>query len=227
MSSGAAPSRVLRVWQAPIGKKAIMAVTGIVLYGFVFAHMAGNLQFFLGPAMLDAYGAKLQEVPAIIWTLRSILIVSVILHIASALSLSALKRQARPKGYTKRGRVQASYAATSMGLGGLLLLAFVIFHILHFTTGQAHPDFHHGEVYRNVVVGFSRPLVVGIYLLAMVALALHLYHGVWSSFRSLGLGHPGYSDKLRTFAKVFAVVVTLGFAALPIAVLLGRGKGVL
>lgn len=227
MSQATMSSRVLRLWQAPIGKKAVMALTGIVLYGFVFAHMAGNLQFFLGPGLLDAYGEKLKEIPALIWSLRAGLIIAAVLHIASAISLTALKNKARPQGYKMRGRVKASYASSSMFWGGLLLLVFIVFHILHMTTGQAHPDFKHGEVYRNVVVGFRQiPVAIG-YVIAMGMLALHLYHGVWSSFQTLGLGHPTASAKLRTFAKVFAVVVTLGFASLPVSVALGLfGKGV-
>jgi succinate dehydrogenase / fumarate reductase cytochrome b subunit len=222
MSSQASTlSRVGQLWAAPIGKKAVMALTGVVLYGFAFVHMAGNLQFFLGQARFDAYGAGIKATPALLWGVRSVLFLSVVLHVVSAIQLTALKRQARPQAYQRHGRVAGSYASKTMFYGGLVLLAFLIFHILHFTTGQAHPRFVEGAAYDNVINGFAVAPVAIFYIVAMLALAMHLYHGVWSVFQSLGLNHPRYTPKLKAFAKVFAVVVTAGFISIPLYVLAG------
>ncbi len=216
-------SRLGRLWQAPIGKKAVMALTGVVLYGFALVHMAGNLQFFLGQETFDAYGAGLKATPLLLWGVRGVLLLAVVLHIVSALALTARKRAARPHGYKRHGRVAASYAASSMFWGGLVLLAFLVFHILHFTTGQAHPTFVEGAAHANVVSGFSIvPVAIG-YIVAMIALALHLYHGVSSGFQTLGINHPKYTPRIQLGAKLFAVVVTLGFVTIPLAVLAGYG----
>jgi succinate dehydrogenase / fumarate reductase cytochrome b subunit len=216
-----------RLWAAPIGKKAIMALTGVVLYGFVLAHMLGNLQFHIGQPLFDAYAEHLKEVPALIWTLRVVLLVSVILHIAAAISLSMDKGRARPEGYRRLGKVRSTYASRTMMLGGILLLVFVVFHIMELTTGNALRGFVPGAAYHNVVILFANPAYAIAYIVAMIALCFHLYHGVWSSFQSLGLGHPRYSGKLRLFAKAYALIVMLGFISLPIAVMLGAGKQVL
>jgi succinate dehydrogenase / fumarate reductase cytochrome b subunit len=222
MSSQASTlSRVGRLWQAPIGKKAVMALTGVVLYGFAFVHMAGNLQFFLGRTRFDAYGAGIKATAPLLWGVRTLLLVSVILHVVTALQLTALKRQARPQAYQKPGRVQASYASKTMFYGGLLLLTFLVFHILHFTTGQAHPNFVEGAAYDNVVNGFAVAPVAGFYVVAMLGLLMHLYHGVWSVFQSLGMNHPKYTPGLKLFAKGFALVVAAGFISIPLSVLLG------
>lgn len=223
MSSQASTmSRVGRLWAAPIGKKAVMALTGVVLYGFAFVHMAGNLQIFLGRTVFDAYGAKLKATPALLWGVRTLLLVSLVLHVVSAIQLTVLKRQARPQAYQRHGsRVPGSYASRSMFYGGLVLLAFIIFHLLHFTTGQAHPRFVEGAAYDNVVNGFAVAPVAIFYIFAMLALSMHLFHGVWSVFQSLGMNHPKYTPKLKAFAKIFAIVVTLGFISIPIAVLAG------
>ena len=222
-SHASALSRVGQLWAAPIGKKAVMALTGIVLYGFAFVHMAGNLQFFLGRTRFDAYGAGLKANALLLWGVRGLLLISLVFHVITAIQLTALKRQARPQAYQKPGNVQASYASKTMFYGGLVLLAFLIFHILHFTTGQAHPHFVEGLAYDNVVIGFGYVAVAVFYIVAMLALSLHLYHGVWSVFQSLGLNHPKYTPKLKAFAKVFAFVVTVGFISIPIAVLAGFG----
>lgn len=225
MSSQASTlSRVGQLWAAPIGKKAVMALTGVVLYGFAFVHMAGNLQFFLGRTRFDAYGAGIKATPALLWGVRTVLLLSVVLHVVSAIQLTALKRQARPQAYQRHGRVAGSYASKTMFYGGLLLLGFLIFHILHFTTGQAHPKFVEGAAYDNVINGFAIAPVALIYVVAMLALSMHLYHGVWSVFQSLGLNHPKYTPRLKTFAKVFAMVVTVGFVSIPLSVLAGFGR---
>ncbi len=222
MSSQASTlSRVGRLWAAPIGKKAVMAITGVVLYGFAFVHMAGNLQFFLGRIRFDAYGAGIKATPALLWGVRTLLFVSLVLHVITAVQLTALKRSARPQAYKRTATVAGSYASKTMFYGGLVLLAFLIFHILHFTTGNAHPNFVEGAAYDNVINGFAVVPVAVFYIVAMLALSMHLYHGVWSVFQSLGLNHPRYTPRLKLFAKLFAVVVTAGFITIPVAVLAG------
>jgi succinate dehydrogenase / fumarate reductase cytochrome b subunit len=214
-------SKFARLWAAPIGKKAVMALSGVVLYGFVFVHMAGNLQYFIGPTALDAYGAKLRETPALLWGIRGVLLLALILHVLAAVALSAQARAARPARYRTWQRRDSSLASRTMFLGGLLLLAYVVFHILHMTTGHAHPEFVEGAVTQNLIVGLSSVPVAIFYIVATVGLAFHLYHGVWSSFNSIGLNHPKYTPKIKLFSKLFAVVVTAGFVVIPVAVLAG------
>jgi succinate dehydrogenase / fumarate reductase cytochrome b subunit len=222
--SQAAAQRALRLWQAPIGKKAVMAVTGVILFGFVFVHMAGNLQFFLGASHIDGYSHMLHAIPELLWLARAVLIVSVLLHVTAAVQLKAMTGAARPVRYHVHARLAGSYATATMLLGGLVLLAFVIFHLLHMTTGTVHPHFVDGAVHDNLVAGLSvAPVAIG-YLVAMLALGLHLYHGVWSLTQSLGFNHPTHTPRIKAAAHAFAIVVALGFAALPIAILAGAGR---
>jgi succinate dehydrogenase / fumarate reductase cytochrome b subunit len=219
--SSAVDNRTLRLWQAPIGKKAVMGLTGAVLFGFVLVHMAGNLQFFLGAGKLDAYGAALKATPPLLWGTRIVLLGAVVLHVTAALQLSALSKAARPVAYQKPGKRASTLANRTMLIGGLVLLAFIVFHLLHFTVGAVHPSFVEGKIHDNVVSGFRVvPVAVG-YVVAMAALCFHLFHGVWSLTQSLGFNHPKYTPHIKTAATLFAVVVSVGFASLPIAVLVG------
>ena len=214
-------NQALQFYEAPIGKKAVMAVTGVVLFGFVLGHMAGNLQFFLGREAFDHYAAVLRATPALLWGVRTLLLVSVSLHIAASVQLTALKRKARPVGYRKKTSVDSSYASRTMMWSGPILAAFIVYHLLHFTLGTVHPSFEEGHVYDNVIAGFRVIPVSIAYIVAMILLGMHLNHGVWSMFQSLGVGHPRYSAALRRFANLFSVLVTLGFISIPIAVLAG------
>lgn len=200
-----------------------MGVTGLIYFGYVIVHMAGNLQFFLGRDAFDSYGAAAKSSAALLWGVRLLLLASVVLHVVAAAQLSLASRAARPGSYERYRPVQATYASRSMLLGGLVLLCFLVFHILHLTTGQAHPDFREGLVFDNVVAGFRVvPVALG-YLVAMIALGLHLSHGAASLTRSLGFSHPRYSPAIRRGARIFAVVLALGFSSLPLAVLAGLG----
>lgn len=219
-----AANRPLRLWRAAIGKKAVMGLTGAILFGFVFTHMAGNLQFFLGRTTFDGYGAAIKASAPLLWGTRIVLLTSVVLHVTAALSLTAMSRAARPVPYQKPGKRASTLANRSMALGGLFLLVFIVVHLMHFTIGNLHPNFVEGAVFDNVVNGFKVVPVAIFYLLAMACLCLHLFHGVWSLTQSLGFHHPKYTPRIRTAAKVFALVVTLGFASLPIAVLAGVGQ---
>jgi succinate dehydrogenase / fumarate reductase cytochrome b subunit len=215
-------------WNSPIVQKAAMAVSGFVLFGFVVAHMAGNLKAFQGPAKLNAYAEWLREIgsPALphggaLWLGRIVLLVAVAVHVAAAVRLTLLSRRARPAAYRELVPVQLDYAARTMRWSGFLILAYVIYHLMHLTWGNVHPRFVRGDVYGNLVSGLGQWPVALVYVVANVLLGLHLYHGLWSFFQSLGLDHPAYRNARRPFAVVFALVVTAGFVVVPIAVLAG------
>lgn len=215
-------------YRSAIGKKAVMAVTGLILFGWIFAHMVGNLKLYMGPEHLNEYAHFLRTMfgPAVpetgmLWVSRIVLLVAVIFHIHSAYALTMMNRQARPVGYRDRQYAKASYASRTMRWGGVIILLFVIYHLLHLTTGQAHHDFVPGDVYHNVVSGFRIWWVAAVYIIANLALGLHLYHGVWSMFSSLGVTHKRFENWRRMFATAFAVLITAGNLSFPLSVLLG------
>lgn len=215
-------TKLLGFWRSAVGKKVVMGATGLVMIGFVVVHMLGNLQAFLGPETLNAYGALLHgPLHEVTLVLRGVLLLAVVLHIVAAVQLTLLDRAARPVGYARKVPQAATPASRTLRLGGVLLLVFIVYHLLHFTTGQAHPEFIPGDVYHNLVSGLSRPLVALFYLVSMLALGLHLYHGAWASLRSLGAAQPAPNPLHRPVARVLAVLTWLGFTIVPVAVLLG------
>ena len=209
-----------------IGRKVVMAVTGAILFGFVLIHMLGNLQVYLGAAALNHYGVFLRELlhGTGIWIFRAVLLAAVALHIWSAASLTRSSRRARPVGYREQKWKESTYASRTMRWGGIIILLFVIYHLLHFTIGTAHPSFIEGDVYHNFVEGFRVVPVSIFYILAMLALGLHLRHGVWSMFQTLGVSHPRYIRAAHVGAWIFAVVIVLGNISFPLAVLAGIVK---
>ena len=221
----------LTLYRSTIGKKAIMAVTGLILVGFVIAHMAGNLQVFVGPAKMNAYASFLKSLGEFLWLARIGLLVALVLHVLMAWQLTQMKRNARPVDYQHRAPQVSTVASRTMRWGGLLLLVFIVFHILHFTTGtvfpsastpsDAYPAFSHTDVYGNIIAAFRTPWVAAFYVVAMLFLMLHLFHGAWSSVRTLGLTKPSSRPMERRVATVVAIVVWLGFSVIPIAVMLG------
>lgn len=218
-------------YRSAIGKKAVMALSGLILFGFIFIHMVGNLKLYMGATHLNEYAHFLRTfgTPAVpetgvLWIFRIVLLAAVILHIHSAFTLTRMNWEARPVGYKDRDFVKATYASRTMRWGGVIILLFVIYHLLHFTTGQAHPDFVAGDVYHNIVSpfgGFQTWWVAAIYIIANLALGLHLYHGVWAMFGSLGFSNPRFEGWRKNFASVFAIVITLGNVSFPLAVLTG------
>jgi succinate dehydrogenase / fumarate reductase, cytochrome b subunit len=212
-------------FQTTIGKKVVMAVTGVMLFGFLIAHMVGNLQFFQGPEKLNHYAESLRQIMPALVVLRIGLLVAAVLHIVAAISLARSQQVARPVGYTKKQNVGSTYASRTMYWSGPIVLAFLIYHLLHFTFGPVHPNFRDLKPYENVVAGFANPIVAIAYIIAMVLLGMHLYHGLWSMFQSLGIAHPRYTPRIKAFAKVFTVVLVLGFISVPIAVLAGLRPG--
>ncbi|MDQ2774516.1 MAG: succinate dehydrogenase cytochrome b subunit [Acidobacteriota bacterium] len=220
------PTRPPRFWASTNGKKAVMAVTGLILFLFVLFHMIGNLQVFEGPEQLNFYGLALRRFPEALWGARIILLVSVILHIWASVQLAVRKNQARPVGYSKRDNVASDYASRTMYWSGPIILAFIIFHLLHLTTGTIHPggQFVEGDVYRNVVSGFQVWYVSAWYIFAMILLGFHIRHGAWSMFQSLGLNHPRHTPILKKAAAVFAIIIVVGYISIPVSVLLGLVK---
>ncbi len=213
--------RTARFYQTTIGKKIVMAVTGVMLFGFVVTHLLGNLQFYLGSEPMDHYAVMLRSVPELLWPARIALLLAVILHITASVQLSALKSAARPIGYVKKTAVQATLASRTMMWSGPVVLMFLIFHLLHLTFGTVHPDFQEVRPYENMVSGFRVIPVAIFYVIAVSLLGLHLYHGVWSMFQSLGVNHPRYTPLLKKFAAYASILLVLGFISIPIAVATG------
>ena len=222
---------MLSFYRSDLGKKAVMAVTGVMLFGFVLGHMFGNLKLYLGAESLNHYAEWLREIGApllphggVLWIARVVLLAAVGLHILSAVLLWRKSRRARPQDYARRNTVQSTYASRTVRWGGVIIALFVLYHLAHFTFGPdwAHPDFVPGDVYHNVVAGFSVWWVSAFYIVANLMLGLHLYHGLWSMFQTLGwytTGNP--HDWRRRFAQVFALVIVAGNISFPLAVLSG------
>jgi succinate dehydrogenase / fumarate reductase, cytochrome b subunit len=220
----------LSIYQSAVGKKWVMALTGIAMMGFVFAHMVGNLKMYLGPVEYDHYseGLRLLLYPLLpkegaLWLMRVGLITALLLHLHSAYSLTILNRKARPTAYqSRRDYLAANFASRTMRWSGIIVLAFIGFHILNLTTGTvAAPDFHHGTVYANLVHALDQPWVAFIYIASNLALGVHLYHGAWSLFQSLGANNPRLNAARKYFAMGFTAVVIGINLTFPIAVLAG------
>jgi succinate dehydrogenase / fumarate reductase cytochrome b subunit len=220
--------RAVRFYEAPIGKKAVMAVTGVMLVGYVFAHLIGNMQIYLpNHEQINKYAAFLHN-PAnapLLLAARSVLLLAVGLHIVAAIQLWLQNRAARPIGYVKKDDLPNAYAARTMIWSGPIVAAFVVFHVLHLTAGKIvelhEPAPNQPDVRFNVITGFSNPWIAGFYIVAMILLCLHLYHGLWSMFQSLGFSHPRYTPLLKKASAVLAIVVAVGNCSIPIAVLTG------
>jgi len=215
-------------YRSAVGKKAVMAVSGIILFGFVLVHMIGNLKLYEGPQLLNSYAGFLRSVgsPAIptsglLWIARLVLLVAVFLHMWAAWQLTQMNRQARPADYARRDVVHTTYASRTMRWGGIIILLFVLYHLLDLTWGVTNPDYVDKDVYHNVVASFSRWWISLFYIVAQVALGLHLYHGLWSLFQSLGWNHPRFNRWRSAFAHAFAWIITLGNISFPLAVLAG------
>lgn len=226
---------MLKFYRTTIGKKAVMAVSGLSLVLFTFVHMVGNLKVFQGrdpmsgrPKM-DVYSEFLRTVGSpmfsrgeLLWVARLGLLALAVFHIYSALAVTRANRRARPIGYEQQKFETTTLAARTMWWGGLILAAFIIYHILHMTTGHLHFEgFQHGRVQQNVVAAFHVWYVVLIYLLAMGALCSHIYHGLWSALQTLSLNIPKYNKVLRNISKMVALVIFLGFISVPLGVFFG------
>jgi succinate dehydrogenase / fumarate reductase cytochrome b subunit len=215
-------TRLRLLWESSVGKKVILAVTGLIWVAYLITHVLANLLVFQGPSKINAYSAFLHGTGGALWVARLVLITALVLHVIAAVQLAARSKEARPVGYVAGREPQVSTVASrTIHWGGAVILIFLVYHILHFTVGTAHPSFVEGDPYHNVASGFRNPIVVGVYLAAMAAVGLHLYHGMWSSGRSLGMSPPSPHPLRRTLALVLAVVIWFGFTVIPIAVYAG------
>lgn len=215
------PPRALRFFEATIVKKAVMAVTGVVLFLFVTGHLLGNLQIFLGPDRLNSYAAFLKGNLELLWGTRIVLLVAVTAHIVSTIQLASLKARARPVSYVKKDNAHSSLASRSMYITGPMIAAFVVYHLLQLTVGTLNPQFSETDVYSNVVYGFQQWPVAIAYIVAMALLCLHLNHGIYSMFQTLGLAHPHYTPRIKAAARTLSVLYFAGYSSIPLAVLLG------
>jgi succinate dehydrogenase / fumarate reductase, cytochrome b subunit len=217
------PANPITFWQSTNGKKVVMAVTGFIMFAFVIGHMLGNLQMFEAPEHINAYGHFLHNLGELLWIERAGLLLAIILHIIATIQLALRSKAARPIGYSRREAINSSYASRTMYWSGPIVLVFIIFHLLQFTAGYIHPhaQFVAGDVYQNIVSGFQVWWVSAWYIFAMILLGLHLSHGLWSMFQSVGLAHPRISPYLKNAARTVAALIVLGYISIPISVLLG------
>jgi len=224
-------SRFATLCQSSIGAKLAMAVTGILLFVFVVAHLLGNLLVFAGREATNAYAHGLREMGGLLWAARVGLVAVFLVHVASALRLWRLNRAARPEPYAVVSPVASSYAGRTIVMTGLLVLLYVVYHLLHFTLGVTNPEFlklvdpkGRPDVYLMVVRGFSNVAISAVYLAAMVLLGLHLSHGVTSLFQTLGISHPSYDPLIKRLGPVSAILIFAGYASIPVAVVAGLLK---
>jgi succinate dehydrogenase / fumarate reductase cytochrome b subunit len=217
----------IEFYRSAVGKKWVMAVSGVILLGFVFAHMIGNLKLYLGKQEIDLYGEALRDMPGhllprtvLLWSIRTVLTLAFVFHIHAAYSLTRMNKRARPVGYqAPREYVAANFASRTMRWTGIIVLAFLAFHLADLTWGAANGShFVRGDPYNNLVYSFRRPAVALLYLIANLALGVHIYHGAWSLFQSLGINNPKFNKARRRFAQGFAAVIVLGNISFPIAV---------
>jgi succinate dehydrogenase / fumarate reductase cytochrome b subunit len=208
--------------RSTVGRKAVLGVTGALLSLFVVGHVLGNLLVFAGPRELNRYSALLHLSPELLWSVRAVLLTSVLLHIWAAASLAIAGHAARPIAYARKRPQASSLGSRTMRSGGVVIALFVVFHLLHLTTGTIRPAaFSETDVYANLVGGFRVPSVVAIYLVGMIALGMHLSHGVWAAFRSTGASRPRRNPFRRPLAIAVAACVWAGFTAIPIAIFAG------
>lgn len=219
--------RAVRFYEAPIGKKAVMAVTGVILFAYVVGHLLGNLQIFSSdPEQINRYAAFLHNPAnaAALWFVRAVLFAAVVLHILSAVQLWFQNRAARPQRYVKKNDVPTSYAARTMIWSGIIIAAYIIFHILQLTVGDVTPFKELGpnrpDVRYNVINGFQNPAIAGFYILALILLCVHLYHGLWSMFQSVGFAGRNIAT-IKKGAAIVAILIAIGYLSIPVAVLAG------
>lgn len=227
-------SRFTRALDSTIGTKTVMAATGVLLLLFTLAHMLGNLQVFAGPEKLNAYAQTLQDLGGVLWAMRLGLLAIFVLHVASAFKVWRRNRAARPARYEVQRWSTSSYASRTMMMSGVLVLAFIVYHLLHFTFGAVQPQYFHlpdfgpqnaaehprHDVYRMVVLGFREPVVALSYVVAQVLLGMHIWHGASSLFQTLGFVNPRFDVLKRAAGPLLAIVIVAGNCAIPLAVLL-------
>lgn len=216
--------KALTLLDTTVGKKAALAVSGVVLFGFVFGHMLGNLQVFLGPEVFNHYAEMLKGNALLLWGVRSTVATAVVVHVTMMVQLYSRTASARPVEYRVQKAVTSTYASATMKYTGPLLLAYLVFHILHFTApGMGFGVYDHSptDAYGNFISSFQIPWVTLIYVVSNLFLSMHLYHGSWSLMQSLGLSHPRYNALRARIAQGIAMLITAGNVAMPLCVLFG------
>jgi succinate dehydrogenase / fumarate reductase cytochrome b subunit len=222
---------LLGLWQSSIGKKWVMAVTGLLMMLFLLVHMLGNLKIFFGPTEFDSYAHWLRTIgePVLhgawyLWIQRAVLLVALVLHITAAAQLSKRDLAARPVKYSHGQRAKASFATHSMRYGGIVLGLFIIWHLLDLTAGLTNPDFKRGYPYHNILVDFQHWWINLIYIVAMVMLGLHINHGFWSASQTLGINSASRDKAIKAIGSTLAVVISVGFIMVPVGVMTGIVK---
>ena len=214
-------ARSMTFYRSTVGKKIVMAVTGAMMFLWLVGHMLGNLQIFIGPERLNAYAAFLKSTGELLWGVRVVMAIALILHILAAVQITVANWKARPVGYSMKATLETSYAARTMVFSGPIIFLYLIYHLLMFTFLATGPGYSHTDVYRNVVEAFHNPVISGVYIVAMIALGFHLFHGLWSMLQTLGINHPKYNRLRKAAAAVIAIVLAAGFISIPVSVLLG------
>jgi len=219
-----ATQKALTFTDTSVGKKALLAVSGAVLFGFVIQHMLGNLQVFLGPEVFNHYAESIKSNGALVWSVRSVLLLALVTHVVLVVQLYTRSLSARPVAYRVKKNIATSYAAATMKYSGPALLLYILFHLAHFTApglSLGGHEFNPVDPYGNFVSSFQVPWVTLLYVVANLLLGMHLYHGAYSLLQSLGLNHPRYNSKARHGARAFAFLVTAGNVIMPLSVLFG------
>jgi succinate dehydrogenase / fumarate reductase, cytochrome b subunit len=221
---GPSPSRLALFWLSSIGKKILMALSGIILFLYVLAHLLGNMQLYVGAETINAYAKFLHSNPGMLWTARIVLLAAVGVHAIAGIQLWMRKREARPIPYHTRENIQATTASRTMIVSGLGIGLFVVYHVLDLTMGVARSPAQGYEELNpayNVTHGFAYAPAAVAYIVAMVALGFHLWHGVYSMFGTLGLTHPRYTENVKKLAAAAATIIALANISIPVAVLAG------
>jgi succinate dehydrogenase / fumarate reductase cytochrome b subunit len=214
------PVRVGLLWQNQVGKKFLMAATGFILAAYVVVHLLGNMQLYMGRETINNWAHLLHASSGFLWTARIVLLVAVLTHALAGIMLTLEKGKARPVAYAEQINIQASFASRTMIWSGLVIAAFVVYHVLHLTVGL-HPKFVHLDAYNNVVNGFRVLPAAGAYVAAMIAVGFHLWHGLYGMFQSVGFRHPRYTPGVRSAAAIVGTLVALANISVPVAVLSG------
>jgi succinate dehydrogenase / fumarate reductase cytochrome b subunit len=224
-------SGLTSLWRSTIGKKYVMAISGLIWFGYLILHLWGNLKIYAGPQFLNEYGGFLRTVgepffgfSQVLWLVRIVLIPAFVLHVWAALELTGRDRASRPRAYSVRRNLESTLASRTMIWGGLFILLFVIYHVLDFTFGVVNPNFEDGNIYHNVIASFRVWPIAIFYVLAVLAVGMHLFHGVWSLFQTLGWNTARTNRLIRNFATLCALLLTAGNISIPVAVLTGVVK---